>query len=137
MMAEFIFVYGTLRRGVNTKMNKLLLRYGDYLSEGEAQGKLYSLDGYPGMIASCDKKDTVFGEIYKISNSKLLVLLDEYEECSENFPLPHEYVRKQLPVKLIDETQLDAWIYLFNRDVANLKVIKSGDYVKHLKKSQK
>lgn len=137
MRSQYIFVYGTLRRGVNSKMNQLLSDHGEYLCRGETSGKLYALDGYPGMIASSDKKDKVFGEIYKITSSKLLILLDDYEECSDNFPLPHEYIRKQLPVRLIDGTQLNAWVYLYNHNISNLMEIKSGDYVKHLRESQK
>lgn len=132
MNGQFIFVYGTLRRGGNTNMHGLLASHSEYLCTGETQGKLYALKEYPGMIESGEITDKVFGEVYKISNSRqLLALLDDYEECSEKFPLPHEYVRKKLPVKLLSGAQVLAWVYLFNRDVANLKVIKSGDYIKH------
>ena len=87
---------------------------------------------YPGMIESSEITDKVFGEVYKISNSsKLIALLDDYEECSDKFPFPHEYIRKQRPVKLVNGAQVLAWVYLFNRDVSNLKAIKSGDYVKY------
>lgn len=136
MRSQYIFVYGTLRRGVNAKMNQLLLDHGEYLCAGETSGKLYALDGYPGMIASNDPKNKVFGEIYKISSAKLLALLDDYEECSDNFPLPHEYIRTQLPVKLVDGRQLNAWVYLYNHNTSNLIEIKSGDYVKHFQESQ-
>ena len=111
-------------------MHELLAGYSEYLSAGETQGKLYALEGYPGMIESSVITDKVFGEVYKISNSsKLLALLDDYEECSDKFPFPHEYIRKQRPVKLVNGAQVLAWVYLFNRDVSNLKAIKSGDYV--------
>lgn len=132
MDPQFIFVYGTLRRGGNSKMHGLLASYSEYLSAGEAQGILYLLDGYPGMIESSEITDKVFGEVYKIGDSsKLLALLDDYEECSDKFPLPHEYIRKQLPVKLVNGAQLLASVYLFNRDISNLKAIKSGDYIQY------
>ncbi len=111
-------------------MHDLLAGYSEYLSAGETQGILYALSGYPGMIESSEITDKVLGEVYKISSpGRLFALLDDYEACSDKFPFPREYIRKQLPVTLVNGEEVLAWVYLFNRDVSNLKRIKSGDYV--------
>lgn len=130
--SPYIFVYGTLRRGGNADMHALLTRYSEYVATAKVQGKLYALQTYPAMVESEKMTDQVLGELYKITDSrKLFALLDDYEECSEKFPLPHEYSRKQLPVKLVSGEQVRAWVYLYNRDVANLERIRCADYMKY------
>jgi gamma-glutamylcyclotransferase (GGCT)/AIG2-like uncharacterized protein YtfP len=86
--------------------------------------------GYPGAIKSSDANDKLFGELYKMLDRKrVLVLLDDYEECSERFPKPHEYSRKQVSIELSDGGSVIAWVYLYNHDVSKLQQIISGDYL--------
>ena len=59
----------------------------------------------------------------------VLAWLDEYEECSDSFPLPHEYSRKQLSIELVGGGSVFAWVYLYNHDVSKLQLIISGDYL--------
>ncbi len=95
MSNEFIFVYGTLRKETATAMYHVLARYCEYFSDGYMQGKLYEVDGYPGAIESDDPDNKVQGELYKIVSPELVLpQLDEYEECTDKYPQPHEYVRK-------------------------------------------
>jgi gamma-glutamylcyclotransferase (GGCT)/AIG2-like uncharacterized protein YtfP len=132
MAIEFIFVYGTLRRETATNMNDVLIRYSDYFSAGYLQGKLYEVNGYPAAIESNNPQDKVYGEIYKIRNSCLLLPeLDTYEECTQQFPEPHEYIRKKLTITLFDGSYISAWVYIFNHNVENLIPISSGDYINY------
>jgi gamma-glutamylcyclotransferase (GGCT)/AIG2-like uncharacterized protein YtfP len=129
MAIEFIFVYGTLRKKMASSMYHLLAPHCEYFSDGYIQGKLYEVNGYPGAIESHSKHDKVYGELYKIVDANLvLATLDEYEECTDKFPKPHEYIRKKLPISLSDGGSVTAWVYIFNHDVANLVQISSGDY---------
>jgi gamma-glutamylcyclotransferase (GGCT)/AIG2-like uncharacterized protein YtfP len=130
---EFIFVYGTLRKASATTMSHTLTAHCEYVADGYMQGKMYEINGYPAAIESNNSKDKVYGETYRIVNNQLLFQLDEYEECSNQFPEPHEYIRKKLPIKLADNRKISAWVYIFNRDVANLRQINSGDYVSDMK----
>jgi hypothetical protein len=41
----------------------------------------------------------------------VLPRLDEYEEWSENFSLPHEYSRKPLSIELVGGGPVVAWVY--------------------------
>lgn len=43
--------------------------------------------------------------------------------------MPHEYVRKCLPIQLTAGKTVNAWVYVYNRDVSGLKQIISGDYL--------
>lgn len=133
MTVEFIFVYGTLRKEISNNMNALLARYSDYFSDGYLQGKLYEVNGYPAAIESNNPQDKVYGEIYKMRNSDLLLPeLDAYEECTRQFPTPHEYIRKKLIITLCDANKVRAWVYIFNHNIQNLTPINSGDYLNYL-----
>ena len=55
--------------------------------------------------------------------------LDEYEECSDNFSLPHEYSRKPLSIELPDGGSVVAWVYIYNHDILKLQQIVSGNYL--------
>lgn len=137
MPIKLIFVYGTLRRGGASALEHLLTRHCEYFSAGCIQGKLYQVNHYPGFVESDQINDQVYGELYRIaSQGEIIRQLDEYEECTEKFPQPHEYIRKKLPVKLINGETLDAWVYVFNRDISHLIAIKCGDYVQHLNNVQ-
>jgi len=127
---ELIFVYGTLRNDTATAMSRLLTRHCVYISRGLIQGCLYDIGGYPGVVASDSPGENVIGELYRIiDRDVVLPRLDQYEECTEHFPEPHEYLRKQCPVILPDGKSVTAWVYLYNHETANLKPIKSGDYL--------
>ena len=130
MAIEFIFVYGTLRRDTATPMSYLLAQHCGYFSEGYMQGRLYQVEGYPGAIESDNPKDRVYGEVYSLVNPSLILPeLDNYEECTNKFPEPHEYTRKKLPISLIGGACITAWVYVYNHSVSNLMRIKSGDYL--------
>jgi len=127
---EFIFVYGTLRKQVASSMLHLIASHCEYRSDGVMRGKLYEVSGYPGAIESSDANDKVCGELYKMLDRKqVLARLDDYEECSDRFPMPHEYSRKPLLIELIGGDSVLAWVYCFNGDVSKLREIKTGDYL--------
>lgn len=126
---QFLFVYGTLRKPKASDMHPMLANYCEYYSDGTMQGTLYEVCGYPGAIQSGDTNAKVFGELYKLHDrDRVLARLDDYEECSDRFPKPHEYIRKQLSIELIGGGSVAAWVYLYNYDVSKLLQIKSGDY---------
>ena len=133
MQREYIFVYGTLRKNSGCKMHSLLAKHCRYLSEGYIQGRLYEVNGYPGAVQSGQQKERVVGEVYRITEANIvLAKLDHYEECSAEFPHPHEYTRKKLPVFLPEGRTVFAWVYLFNHDTTALEQITSGDYLRFL-----
>jgi gamma-glutamylcyclotransferase (GGCT)/AIG2-like uncharacterized protein YtfP len=130
---EFIFVYGTLRKETATSMYHVLARHCEYFSEGYMHGKLYEVNGYPGAVESENQDDKIYGELYRIGNSGLVFpLLDEYEECTDKYPEPHEYIRKKLTISLSGVGSIAAWVYVFNHDISNLMQIESGDYLKYI-----
>ncbi len=97
-------------------------------------GHLYQVDGYPGVIVPPHCRRRVHGELYHIINKdELFLLLDDYEQCSAKYPKPHEYVRKQVDVTTSSGAVCKAWSYIYDRAVAGLVRIHSGDYVSHMR----
>ncbi|MDF1588113.1 MAG: gamma-glutamylcyclotransferase [Gammaproteobacteria bacterium] len=136
MSTEFIFVYGTLRQETVTSMSQHLRQQCDFISTGQLQAQLFEVDGYPGAIISESANDKVIGDVYRGQHS-FLQQLDRYEECSDDFAPPHDYIRQLHSVILTNGDSVSAWVYIFNRDVSNLFHIQSGDYLAFLNSSIK
>ena len=114
-------------------MDKLLARHCEFFADAFMQGILYDVDGYPGVTESVNPADKVYGELYKIQwATQLWPRLDHYEQCSNAFVKPYEYVRKKRTVSLKNGENVQAWIYLFNWKAAGLFRIHSGDYLRYL-----
>jgi gamma-glutamylcyclotransferase (GGCT)/AIG2-like uncharacterized protein YtfP len=130
MMQDHLFVYGTLMRGFDHPMAKLLARSAEFCGEAHCQGRLYLVKHYPGLVLSDDASDLVFGELYRLYHpGELLREFDMYEACGEGFAEPTEYLRRMLPVTLADGTLSEAWTYMYNWPVTGLPRITSGRFL--------
>lgn len=127
MLEEYLFVYGTLKSTIHKPVHAIMDRCCDYLGQGTFQGKLYLIDHYPGAVESSDTQDQVHGEIYLIhQHQSLFEALDNYEECSADYPEPHEYQRCQVQVTLEGGKRLNAWIYLYRYPLTDKPLIGKG-----------
>ena len=82
---EYLFVYGTLRKGTSnraasrksdgTLYARFLEQFGGYLGEAKTDGRLHLINDYPGFV---DGTGTVVGDLYSVT-SKILKTIDEYE----------------------------------------------------------
>jgi gamma-glutamylcyclotransferase (GGCT)/AIG2-like uncharacterized protein YtfP len=154
MTSDRLFVYGTLMRGFDHPMARLLSANADYLGKARSRGRLYLIKHYPGLVLSDDADDVVHGELYRLrARDELLREFDMYEACGEGFVQPTEYLRKMLKVALADggvaetpnateasnetlneslnETWIDAWTYVYNWPVDGLPRIASGRFLEH------
>jgi gamma-glutamylcyclotransferase (GGCT)/AIG2-like uncharacterized protein YtfP len=130
MTSDRLFVYGTLMRGFNHPMARLLSANADFLGEASCRGRLYRVKHYPGLVLSDDPSDIVFGELYRLrARDDLLAEFDMYEACGEGFPEPTQYIRQTLEVALSDGSSGEAWTYLYNWPVARLQRIMSGRFL--------
>src|ERR1700761_2996432 len=133
MTSDRLFVYGTLMRDFDHPMAQLLSRSADFIGEARCPGRLYLVKHYPGMVLSDAADDVVFGELYRLKQPEALLReFDMYEACGEGFAEPTEYIRRLLPVTLVDagETLItEAWPYLYNWPVAHLPRIASGRFM--------
>ena len=130
MTSDRLFVYGTLMRGFDHPMAKLLSRNADFIGEASCRGRLYRVKHYPGLVLSDDPADLVFGELYRLrQRDAMLREFDMYEACGEGFAQPTEYLRKTLQVALEDGAASEAWTYVYNWPVTNLPRIASGRFL--------
>jgi gamma-glutamylcyclotransferase (GGCT)/AIG2-like uncharacterized protein YtfP len=129
MTSDHLFVYGTLMRGFDHPMAKLLSRSAEFCGHARCQGRLYLVKHYPGLVLSDDAADVVFGELVRLrAPDESLATLDEYEGCGPGVASP-QYVRQVLPVTRDDGTVSEAWTYVYNRPVAKLNRIASGRFL--------
>jgi gamma-glutamylcyclotransferase (GGCT)/AIG2-like uncharacterized protein YtfP len=132
MDKELLFVYGTLRRGFANPVRNVLEEHASLASPASLRGKLYEIDGYPGVILSDDPDDLVYGEVYIITDRDVLFsILDNYEESSAHYPHPQEYERKKVWITLQNSENKKAWAYLYNWKLNGRVRIFSGDYLKY------
>ena len=129
-MLDRVFVYGTLMRGFDHPMSRLLSDGADFLGEASCRGKLYMVAHYPGLMHSDDNADVVFGELFRLRNgAELMVALDDYESIGPGYDAPTLYVREVVPVTMGDGTVVEAWTYIYNRPVDETKRIVSGKFL--------
>ena len=125
-MQNLLFVYGTLMRGYDNPAAKLLSRSATFCGEARCQGRLYLVTYYPGLVRSDDASDIVSGELFSLHAPEAsFAILDDYEGCA--LPQPR-YLRQLLPVTREEGSVREAWTYIYNRPVAQLKRIASGRF---------
>lgn len=111
--SEFLFVYGTLQRGFNNPFAKFLRKSSIFIGKGYIRGKKYQIKWHPGVKRSLYKKDRVYGEIYKIFNSKALFrVLDRYEEATKYNFKNFEFIRRKSPVIKNGKIYI-SWVYFY------------------------
>ena len=130
MISDRLFVYGTLMRGFDHPMARLLSANADFIGEAHCRGRLYLVKHYPGLVLSDDAADIVHGELYRLrARDEMLHEFDMYEACGAGFPEPTEYIRRMLPVTHEDGTAGEAWTYVYNWPVTGLPQITSGKFL--------
>lgn len=84
------------------------------------------------MVLDITHEHKVFGQVYRLySPERTLALLDDYEDINPSFPEDNEYIRAVVKVN-IREREMNAYAYLYTKDVLPLKKIPSGDYLSYL-----
>jgi gamma-glutamylcyclotransferase (GGCT)/AIG2-like uncharacterized protein YtfP len=132
MASDLLFVYGTLMRGFDHPMARLLAGHADCLGEVTCRGRLVLVKHYPGLLLSDAVADVVHGELFRLRvPDELLRELDMYEACGEGFPQPTEYLRELIEVTQPDGATRKAWTYLYNWPVTDLPRIVSGRFLEH------
>lgn len=130
MISDRLFVYGTLMRGFDHPMARLLSAHADFIGSATCRGRLFLVKHYPGLLPSDSTSDTVHGELYRLRTpDELLREFDMYEACGEGFPEPTEYLRRLIDVRLADGATARAWTYIYNWPVTGLPRIESGRFL--------
>ena len=133
-MAEYLFVYGSLRERAAHPMHRHLREHAQPAGEASISGKLYDLGPYPAALPDDSGRWRVRGELHRLeAPAELLEILDQYEGCRPEDPQPQAYRRVLQAVELAGGKRLQAWVYLYNRAVAAERQIESGDYLDRMR----
>jgi len=136
MIANFLFAYGTLRQEFSLEINHQLTSHIRLAGKGYFIGRLFEVNHYPGAIENAQQGYPILGEIYEILDSeKAFEILDNYEQCTEQYPQPHEYIRKTIRIFTEQNKTLQAWVYLYNYNTEGLVEIINGDYLSFARQS--
>ena len=132
-MADYLFVYGTLRKEVGHPMHRVLIRHAILVDKGVYQGELYDLGDFPAAIHSARLEDRVHGEIYQLKGKdQIFEILDRYEGCVGTAPY---FRRERKEVRSGGGKVVCVWLYLYNRPVERYPRIPGGDYLTLLRGS--
>ena len=111
---DFLFVYGTLRRGF--ALHRHIVRMGaEFVAAGKVQAELFDLGEFPGARKSTKPGKTVQGELYRLRRAEnALKVLDQVEGFSPQVPERSLFQRATTEVVLPNGERRVAWIYWLN-----------------------
>jgi gamma-glutamylcyclotransferase (GGCT)/AIG2-like uncharacterized protein YtfP len=122
-----LFVYGTLRLGCEGAMACWLRGVAQVVGQGHVMGHLYRVADYPAFVPG--EGGCVIGDLFALPDPvPILARLDDYEECSDGWPQPHEYRRERVMVMTLDGP-VQAWTYIYAHDRMGLPMIEGGDFL--------
>jgi len=121
---EFVFVYGTLRRGGS---NHFRMDGAEFITEGRISGKLYRISWYPGLVLDAAGDDIV-GEVYSV-DLEMLGNLDAFEGVSAGETEDSGYRRVRTTVTRADGEILSAWVWEWLGAVDERQRLGHGDWL--------
>lgn len=129
-MKDYLFVYGTLRKGYGLKLQDKVRDDLRYVGQGKVGASLYDLGRYPGAVRN-NRGDEVIGDVFLLEDSpRVLRILDQYEGIGEK---RSEFVRKKNRIRLRSGKSVSAWVYWYNLDPTDKVKIRQKDYLNYLK----
>ena len=129
-MADYVAVYGSLRRGqqAESKMARM-----EFVGRGVISASLYALGWYPG-IKFDGKGNFTIVEVFKLPKAEqlrgaILYDLDGYEGYNERNPAGSLFVRRQTLVAMGEgEQELLSYVYEYNYPVNRAPLVENGDW---------
>jgi gamma-glutamylcyclotransferase (GGCT)/AIG2-like uncharacterized protein YtfP len=127
---NLLFIYGTLLPVFNNSWSNWLKSNSEPITEGYMPGLLYLISDYPGALYFPEISSKVMGLVLRLNNAKhVLQKIDEYEEADERYGEFAVFKREIVDIYGLDGIVRKCWVYLYNRNVDNLKQLVSGDYI--------
>lgn len=133
MSSNFLFAYGTLQSEFKTDISSKIAKSLVPCGTGYFYGRLFEIEHYPAALLDIKCGYKIYGQLFEVLDQAVWPILDEYEECTESFPLPHEYTRQEIEIINETETKTRAWVYLYNHATEQRFEILSGNYVAYYK----
>jgi gamma-glutamylcyclotransferase (GGCT)/AIG2-like uncharacterized protein YtfP len=120
----FVF-YGLLKHGaLGGPQHIPLAEAGEWLAPCKFRGRMYDLDGFPGVVAGSDICE---GVLYRIRDVSIVPALDDYEDVTDD-PETALYLRQRIPLldMTASPTGAQGWIYIYNQSTEGRPVIADG-----------
>jgi gamma-glutamylcyclotransferase (GGCT)/AIG2-like uncharacterized protein YtfP len=131
---DFLFVYGTLRRGEYADLHKQSGHFNiKPCGVDHINGRIYHLGAYPGfkpfkgLTEFVSNKPTVVGERFLVLDPAIGAFLDAYEGYISENPKEGLYDRQ----KFATCNGYSAWVYIYNGPISSDQIIQSGDWCKN------
>jgi gamma-glutamylcyclotransferase (GGCT)/AIG2-like uncharacterized protein YtfP len=129
-VADFLFVYGTLRPGLWPSQLRPLLTGLRCLGPATVRGRLYDLGAHPAARLDAEGDERVRGEVLELPpGTDALTALDKYEDFYPADLVGSLFLRLLCDAELADGRTLVCWIYAYNRDPGLAPLVPDGDYV--------
>lgn len=116
-MKEYLFVYGTLKRG---RGNHRLLGNAKFIGEGETVEKYKMYDIGVPIVVKGSPHVRIKGELYMV-DEKIL------KQCDSLEGHPDMYKREKIKVE-VKGRQYWAWMYFWVKPVTSKVVIEDGEW---------
>jgi gamma-glutamylcyclotransferase (GGCT)/AIG2-like uncharacterized protein YtfP len=129
-MAEYLFVYGSLRSELVPSDLKGLVQQMRRIGPAYAHGHLYDLGEYSGAILDTDCDGRIIGEALELpDDNSVLAVLDHYEGFDGDNHDACLFVRAKCHVILQNGEEIECWVYAYHGEIGSAKLIESGDYL--------
>ena len=128
-MSQHLFVYGTLQPDhAPAEIASAIHRLRE-VGGGHVRGRLYDLGEYPGAILDPSAETPVHGRVFTLpEDPAVLSALDAYEGFDPADPAGSLFSRTRARVRLFDRQEIEAWMYVYNRDPRGAPRIADGRY---------
>lgn len=131
-METYLFVYGTLLKGMPSRMAARLQEEAAFVGEGHIPGILVDLGCYPGAVLIPGVETRVYGHIFRLFfPERTIQELDRYEDVGHGAPHRAAY-RREIAEAQVGGAILPCWVYVCQTDYSGLPVIAGGDYRAYL-----
>jgi gamma-glutamylcyclotransferase (GGCT)/AIG2-like uncharacterized protein YtfP len=142
-VSDLLFVYGTLLPDIASGSITPVLRRGRRLGPAIVSGCLHDMGGFPAL--NLDVQGVVRGELLSVHAANVWLRLDVYEGYSSGKPHGSVFRRERcVATRILDadddpadggptSQQVEAWVYVYNRDLNRAPRIESGCWLTHLR----
>ena len=130
-MSDFLFTYGTLLPQHAPDEVKSVVTKLTPCGEGSISGVLFDLGEYPGAVFDNSSDTRVFGTVFRLPDEvNIISELDRYEGFDPASPSTSLFVRKLHPVVLTTGENIECWVYEYNGNPVQERILVDGRYDK-------
>ncbi len=128
-VVQYLFVYGTLRKGFMENKFPYLCPYISLLGTASVKGDCFQFNDLPALVQE-EMKQEIEGILYRINAAEavswVLMQLDDLKGMRPDNASTPLYKRSITTISF-EGKDIDSWIYLFNGDTKDLPALGNED----------